>query len=59
MSSWHSESRGRYRWLRTVECDADVTIRTARAELAGGLVIERVDAAAAPLVSSPTLRAAK
>lgn len=50
MSSWHSESRGRYRWSRTVECDAGVTIRTARAEIAGGLVIERVDGAAAPIV---------
>lgn len=26
MSSLHTETRGRFRWLETVECDADLTI---------------------------------
>ncbi len=50
VNALHTETHGRFRWLRTVECDADVTIRTARAELPTGLVIERVDGANTPLV---------
>lgn len=51
MSSLHTETRGRFRWLRTTECDdADVTILTARAELPTGLIVERIDGAAAPIV---------
>lgn len=50
MNALHSQTRGRFVWLETVECDAGVTIRTARAELPTGLVIERVDGADEPLV---------
>lgn len=42
MSALHTETRGRFRWLQTVE-DADgLTIRTARAELSSGIVVECV-----------------
>jgi hypothetical protein len=49
VNALHTETRGQFRWLLTVECDADVTIRTARAELPTGLVIERMDGAHVPL----------
>lgn len=50
MTSLHIETRGRFRWLETVECDADLTLRTARAVLPSGLVVERVDGAGAPIL---------
>lgn len=50
MNQLHTETRGRFRWLQTMECEAGVTIRTARAQLSCGVVIERVDSAGAPLV---------
>lgn len=50
MSSFHTERRGRFRWLETVEDDEGVTLRTARTEFACGLVVERVDGARTPLV---------
>lgn len=43
MNQLHTEARGRFRWLQTVEHDDGLTIRTARTELPTGLVIERVD----------------
>ncbi len=45
MNQLQTETRGRFRWLRTVGCDdeAGVTFRTARAQLPCGLVVERVD----------------
>lgn len=43
MNQLHNETRGHFRWLQTVECDADVTIRTARARLPTGLIVERVN----------------
>lgn len=50
MNALHTETRGSCRWLLTEECDAGVTIRTARVELPCGLTVELVDGAAAPLV---------
>lgn len=53
MNQLQTETRGAFRWLRTIECDdagGGVTIRTARAQLPSGLVVERVDTAGAPLV---------
>ncbi len=50
MTSLHIETRGRFRWLATVEDDADLTLRTARAVLPCGLVVERVDGAGAPIL---------
>lgn len=44
MSALHGEARGRFQWLETVEDDAGLTIRTARAQLPSGLVVERVNA---------------
>ncbi len=43
MNQLHTETLGRFRWLQTVECDAGVTIRTARARLPTGLIVERVN----------------
>ncbi|MPZ65597.1 MAG: helix-turn-helix domain-containing protein [Pseudonocardiaceae bacterium] len=44
VSALHSETLGRFRWLKNVECDDDagVTIHTARAQLPTGLLVERV-----------------
>ncbi len=51
MSSWHTETRGRFRWLETVEDgDEGIEIRMTRTELACGLVVERVTGARTPLV---------
>lgn len=44
MSALHRETCGRFRWLETVEDDnAGRMIRTARAALPTGVVVERVD----------------
>ncbi|MPZ65362.1 MAG: hypothetical protein GEU83_07530 [Pseudonocardiaceae bacterium] len=45
MNQLQTETRGRFRWLKTVECDDDagVTFRTARAQLPTGLFVERVN----------------
>jgi hypothetical protein len=50
MNALHTETRGSFRWLQIVECDDDVTIRTARAQLPTGLVVERVEAGAVPVM---------
>ncbi len=41
MDELHTETRGQFRWLETTGYDDDLTIRTARAELPSGLVVER------------------
>lgn len=43
MNALHKEHRGRFRWLTTVEDGHGSTVRTARAELPSGLVVERVE----------------
>lgn len=44
MNQLQTETRGAYRWLKTLECDDDagLTFRTARAQLPCGLIVERV-----------------
>jgi hypothetical protein len=42
VSALHTETRGRFRWLCTVEdCDG-ATVHTARTELPSGVTVERI-----------------
>lgn len=43
VNSLHTETRGRFRWLETVEDDDGLTFRTVRVCLPGGLAVERVE----------------